>query len=178
MYYLVIILILLIYLFSSEIWRDSWDCPWSQNELFKSWRNFIFTSDSNNIYCSHLTFLKSAVKLLSRVRLFATPWTVTYQSGSSVHGDFPGSSTGVDCHFLLQQIFPTQGLNPGLPHCRQTLLPSEPPGKSNCKQWWPETGCLLTVPGASRGQAQTRSRASAVWCLDARHQEKGQHCTC
>ena len=31
------------------------------------------------------------------------------------------------CHFLLQRIFPTQGSNPGLPHCRQTLLPSEPP---------------------------------------------------
>ena len=29
--------------------------------------------------------------------------------------------TGVDCHFLLQGIFPTQGLNLGLPHCRQTL---------------------------------------------------------
>ena len=25
------------------------------------------------------------------------------------------------CHFLLQGIFPTQGLNPGLLHCRQTL---------------------------------------------------------
>ena len=25
------------------------------------------------------------------------------------------------CHFLLQGFFPTQGLNPGLPHCRQTL---------------------------------------------------------
>ena len=27
----------------------------------------------------------------------------------------------VGCHFLFQGIFPTQGLNPGLPHCRQTL---------------------------------------------------------
>ena len=35
--------------------------------------------------------------------------------------DFPGKSTGVGCHFLLQSIFPTQGLNPGLPHCRQML---------------------------------------------------------
>ena len=43
--------------------------------------------------------------------------------------DFPGKSTGVGCHFLLQEIFPTQGSNLGLPHCRQTLLPSEPPGK-------------------------------------------------
>ena len=27
----------------------------------------------------------------------------------------------MDCHFLLQGIFPTQELNPGLLHCRQTL---------------------------------------------------------
>ena len=27
------------------------------------------------------------------------------------------------CHFLLQGIFPTQELNPGLPHCRQMLYP-------------------------------------------------------
>ena len=35
--------------------------------------------------------------------------------------DFPGTSTGVGCHCLLQEIFPTQGSNPGLPHCRQML---------------------------------------------------------
>ena len=35
--------------------------------------------------------------------------------------DFLDKSTGVGCHFLLQGIFPTQGLNPGLPHCRQML---------------------------------------------------------
>ena len=34
---------------------------------------------------------------------------------------FPGKSTGVGCHFLLQRIFPTQRSNPGVPHCRQTL---------------------------------------------------------
>ena len=33
----------------------------------------------------------------------------------------PGKSTRVGCHFLLQGIFLTQGLNPGLLHCRQTL---------------------------------------------------------
>ena len=27
--------------------------------------------------------------------------------------DFPGRSTGVGCHFLLQEIFPTQGLGLG-----------------------------------------------------------------
>ena len=30
----------------------------------------------------------------------------------------PGKNTGVGSHSLLQGIFPTQGLNPGLPHCR------------------------------------------------------------
>ena len=33
----------------------------------------------------------------------------------------PGKNTGVGCHFLLQGISLTQGSNPGLPHCRQTL---------------------------------------------------------
>ena len=35
--------------------------------------------------------------------------------------DSPGKNTGVDCHSLLQRIFLTQGLNPGLFHCRQIL---------------------------------------------------------
>ena len=39
----------------------------------------------------------------------------------SVHADSPNKNTGVGCHTLLQGIFPTQGWNPGLPHCRQIL---------------------------------------------------------
>ena len=38
-----------------------------------------------------------------------------------MHEDSPGKSSGVGCHFLLQGIFPTQGSNPGLPHCRWIL---------------------------------------------------------
>ena len=33
----------------------------------------------------------------------------------------PGKSTGEGCHSLLQGIFPTQGPDPRLPHCRQIL---------------------------------------------------------
>ena len=33
----------------------------------------------------------------------------------------PGQNTGVGSCFLLQRIFPTQGSNPGLPHCRWIL---------------------------------------------------------
>ena len=32
-----------------------------------------------------------------------------------------GQNTGVSSLSLLQGIFPTQGLNPGLPHCRRIL---------------------------------------------------------
>ena len=37
--------------------------------------------------------------------------------------DFPGKNTRVDCHFLLQGIFPTQGLNPCLLHWQAGSLP-------------------------------------------------------
>ena len=35
--------------------------------------------------------------------------------------NYPGQNTGVGYLSLLQRIFPTQGLNPGLLHCRQIL---------------------------------------------------------
>ena len=40
---------------------------------------------------------------------------------SSVHGDSPGKNTRVGNHSLHQGIFPTQGWNLGLQHCRQIL---------------------------------------------------------
>ena len=45
----------------------------------------------------------------------------------------PDQKTGVGS--LLQGIFPTQGLNPGLPHCRKILLPSEPQGSPRILEW-------------------------------------------
>ena len=41
--------------------------------------------------------------------------------GSSGPGGSPGKNTGMCCHIPLQRIFPTQGLNSGLSHCRQIL---------------------------------------------------------
>ena len=37
--------------------------------------------------------------------------------------DSPGKNTGMGSHSILQGIFPIQGLNLGLPHCRQILYP-------------------------------------------------------
>ena len=55
--------------------------------------------------------------------------------GSSVHGDSPGKNTGVGCHALLQGIFPTQGLNPGLPHYRWILYHMSHQGSSWILKW-------------------------------------------
>ena len=59
------------------------------------------------------------MKLLSRVQLFTTPWTIAYKAPPSM--GFSSQEYWSRLHFLLQGIFPTQGLNPGLPHCRQML---------------------------------------------------------
>ena len=61
------------------------------------------------------------------------PWSESESESHSVvsnslwpHGLYsswnsPGQNTGVSSLSLLQGIFPTQGLNPGLPHCRWIL---------------------------------------------------------
>ena len=50
--------------------------------------------------------------------------------GSSVHAwDIPGKNTGVGCHFFLQEIFLTWGVNPSSPALAGGFLTTEPPGK-------------------------------------------------
>ena len=39
----------------------------------------------------------------------------------TIHGLLPGQNTGLGSRSLLQGIFPTQGSNPGFPHCRRIL---------------------------------------------------------
>ena len=64
--------------------------------------------------------------------------------GSSVHGDSPGKNTGVGGHALLWGIFPTQGWNPGLLHCRQILYHLSHQGSPRILEWvaYPFSGDL------------------------------------
>ena len=57
--------------------------------------------------------------------------------------NFPGRNTGVGSHSLLQGIFPTQRLNPGLPHCRWILYHLS--SQENPKDFW--SGMLCPPPG-------------------------------
>ena len=64
---------------------------------------------STNSSISHLVMPNSLQPCrLQPIRLLC-PW------------DSSGENIGVGCHFLLQGIVPTQGLNPGLLPCRQIL---------------------------------------------------------
>ena len=50
-------------------------------------------------------------------------------------GDSPGQNTGVGSLSLLQGIFPTRGLNPSLPHCRQILYQLSHKGSPRILEW-------------------------------------------
>ena len=67
------------------------------------------------------------VELPSHIQYFANPQTVASQA--LYPWRFPGKTTGVGCHFLLQGIFQTQGSNPCLLHWQADSLSSEPPRK-------------------------------------------------
>ena len=76
----------------------------------------ILTSISNIVNRSCSIMSNSATLRIQPARLLS-PW------------DFPGKNTGVNCHFLLQGIFPTQGSNSSLLHWQAGSLPLAPSGK-------------------------------------------------
>ena len=61
------------------------------------------------------------VCVFNRVQLFPTSWMVTDHDPLSMGFSRQECWSGLGCHFLLQGIFPTQGSNLGLLHCRQIL---------------------------------------------------------
>ena len=71
-----------------------------------------------------IVYIKN-VSVLSRVRLSVTPWTIYIAHPAPPSMGFSRQEywSGVAMSFFLQGIFPTQGSNPGLPHCRQALYP-------------------------------------------------------
>ena len=83
---------------------------------------------------SHFTDGKVKVKSLSRVRLFATPWTVAHQASPSVGfsrqeywSGLPLSSPG---------DLPDPGIEPRFPALQADALTSEPPGKPHRWKSW------------------------------------------
>ena len=69
----------------------------------------------------------SEVKSLSRVQLFATPWTVAYQAPQSM--GFSRQEYWSGLPFPSPGDLPNPGIEPGSPTLQADALPSEPPGK-------------------------------------------------
>ena len=74
-----------------------------------------------------LILMKVKVKLLSRVRLFAIPWTVVYQASLSV--GFSRQEYWSGLPFPSPGDLPDPGIEPRYPALQADALPSEPPGK-------------------------------------------------
>jgi len=64
---------------------------------------------------------------LSRVRLFATPWTIAYQAPPSM--GFSRQECWSGLPFYSPGDLPDPGIEPRSPALRADALPSEPPGK-------------------------------------------------
>ena len=67
------------------------------------------------------------VKSLSRVRLFATLWTVAHQAPRSM--GFSRQEYWSGLPFLPPRDIPNPGIEPWAPALESDTLPSEPPGK-------------------------------------------------
>ena len=72
------------------------------------------------------------------------------------HVDSLGKNTGVGCHTFLQGIFPTQGSNPGLLHCRRILYHLSHQGSRRILVW-------VAYP-FFRGSSQPRNQ-TGVSCI-------------
>ena len=82
---------------------------------------------------------RQAARLSSSVSLISESCSVMSDSLQS-HGVYspwnsPGQNTGVGSHSVLQRIFPTQGSNPGLPHCWRVLYQLSHQGSPRILEW-------------------------------------------
>ena len=73
------------------------------------------------------------MKSLSRVWLFATPWTVAYQAPPSM--GFSRQECWSGLPFPFPGDLPDPGIKPGSPAFQADGLPSEPPGKLSYKKY-------------------------------------------
>ena len=139
-----------------SFWRDQWvNTTQLQFTKSSSSGHSAFVSDistpSHSLCCAVLC-------LVAQSPLTLNPMDCSLP-GSSVHGYSPGKNTGVGCHVFLQGIFPTQGSNPGLPHCRRFLYRLSHQGSPWVLEW--------VAHPFSRGSSQPRNRTE-VSCITGR----------
>ena len=89
------------------------------------------------------------MKSLSRVQLFATPWTIAHQAPPSM--GFSRQEYWSGFPFPSPGDLPDPGIKPGFPTLEADALTSEPPGKKSFGKVSPSsTGDPNSVPGLGR----------------------------
>ena len=97
--------------------------------------------------------MKVKVKLLSHVRLFATPWTVAHQAPPSI--GFSRQEYWSGLPFPSPGDLPDPGIEPRSPALQAAALTSQPPGKPMCSDSNIENVIILTQGGVSLGGDMT-----------------------
>ena len=127
----------------------------NSNSFFNAWakaRSYYKTSESHSVVSNSL-----------RPHGLYSSW------------NSPGQHTGVGNISPLQEIFPTQGLNPGLPHCRRILYQLSHKGSLRILEWvaypfsssssqprnWTGVSCI-----AGGFFTSWATREAQVWILD------------
>ena len=100
---------------------------------------------------SRQTFSPPQVKVDQLCPTLWDPMDYTYSPWNS-----PGQNTALGSLSLLQGTFPTQGLNPGLPHSRQIIYQLSHQGSPRIQEW-------VAYP-FSRGSSQPRNQ-TGVSCI-------------
>ena len=89
----------------------------------KNFRNIDLTRNIQNIYQQQ------------KVKVTQSCWTLCDPMDYTVHGILQARILAWVAFSLLQEIFPTQGLNPSLPHCRQILYQLIHKGSPRILEW-------------------------------------------
>ena len=86
--------------------------------------------------------IQNKCQSLNCVGLFATPWIVASQAPLSMKFS---RQEYWSSHSLLQRIFPIQGSNPGLLHCRQILYHLSHQGSPSALYTWPKFSSVKSL---------------------------------
>ena len=154
--------------FVPRIQEVSWTC---ENTAYKTslGKMVKYGLEDNTAMIIVLTLIQRlcAVRVCAQSlsQLFVTPWTVL-PARLLCPWNFLGKSTRVGCHALLQGIFPTQGSNPGLPHCRRILCHLRHQGTefSHLEPCSSRTESLWSLPRLFLPSSSTIYLSVLFWC--------------